>query len=85
MNKINVEISGRAYTLASDEDEEITKRIAGYVDEKIKEIYKSFPSLPSDKLAILASLEIAGELFKTKKDFKERAKKMVFMIDNMGI
>ncbi|MEW6680907.1 MAG: cell division protein ZapA [bacterium] len=78
MNKVVVEIMGRAYTLSSEEPEEVTREIAGYVDEKIKEIHKGFPSLPQDKLATLASLEIAGELFKTKK----RAEKLISAIDS---
>lgn len=83
MNKITVEIMGRAYTLASDESGETTKKIAAYVDEKTKELYKNFPSLPVDRLAILTSLEIAGELFKTKSELGKRAERLVSMIDNI--
>lgn len=83
MNKITVEIMGKAYTLTSEENEEVTKKIAGYVDSKMKELYKNFPSLTADKLAILTSLEIAGELFKIKMDFEKRVDKLVSMIDNI--
>lgn len=83
MNKILVEIMGKTYTLSSDENEETTKEIAGYVDKKLKELSLNFPSLPFDKLAILVSLEIAGELFKTKIALGKRAKKLVSMIDNV--
>lgn len=83
MNKITVEIMGRAYTLASDENDETTKKIASYVDGKMKELYKNFPSLPIDKLAILTGLEIAGELFKTKSELGKRAERLISMIDNI--
>ncbi|MEW6007095.1 MAG: cell division protein ZapA [bacterium] len=81
MNKVSVEIMGKAYTLVSDEEEKTTKIVAGYVDKKIKEIYKNLPNLPLDKLAILTSLEIADELFKTKRKVYERVKKLSSLID----
>ncbi|MEW6104324.1 MAG: cell division protein ZapA [bacterium] len=82
MNKVSVEIMGKSYTLVSDEEEKVTKIVAGYVDKKIKEIYKNLPSLPLDKLAILAGLEIADELFKTKRNVHERIKKLSSLIDS---
>jgi len=82
MNKVTVEIMGKTYTLVSNEKEEMTKMIAGYVDRKIRELYKNFPSLPLDKLSILTSLEIAGELFKIKNGMTKRIEKLVSMIDS---
>lgn len=83
MDKITVEIMGKAYTLISDENEETTKKIASYVNSKMEGLSKNFPSLPFDKLSILASLEITGELFKTKMDCEKRIERLVSMIENI--
>ena len=61
---VQVEIFGEGYTLRGKEDPHYIRKVAQYVDSKFYEIAKGSPSLPSNKMAILASLNIADELMK---------------------
>jgi cell division protein ZapA len=65
---VQVEIFGERYTVRSEEDPGHIHRVAQYVDAKFYEIAKRSPSLPSPKMAILASLEIADELLKLEEE-----------------
>lgn len=61
---LKVEIFGQQYPIrASVEDEEYIRRIARYVDEKMREIDESMGLASTQKIAILAALNIADELF----------------------
>ncbi len=82
MNKIVVEIMGRTYTIISDETEDTVKKIASFVDEKYNKLKIGLPAISSEKLAILGSLEIAGELFKTRNEYENRAVKLIETIDS---
>lgn len=62
-----VEIFGREYKIRGVADELYIRKIAGYVDKKMREV-PAGSSLPShDRLAILAALNIADELFQERK------------------
>ena len=66
---VKVNIFGTDYPIKGDADPEYVENIARYVDEKMKEVSRHL-SLPSTtKVAILAAMNIADELF------KERAEK----------
>jgi cell division protein ZapA len=62
-NLVRVEILGREYTVKSDEDEERVKKIAGYVNEKLKKIAEGTQTLSTLNLAILAAMDIANDYF----------------------
>ena len=64
-NLVRVEILGREYTVKSDEGEERVRKIAEYVNEKIKKISESAKTLSTLNVAILAALDIANEYFET--------------------
>jgi cell division protein ZapA len=70
-NVTTVEIFGREYKIKGFADEKYILKVAKYVDARMKELAKgsSFPS--HDKLAILAALNIADELFKGKEEASE--------------
>ncbi len=60
----DVLIFGERYTLRSDDGPEHVHRVATYVDGKFHEVAKGGPALVPSKVAVLASLNIADELFK---------------------
>lgn len=64
---VKVVIFGREYYIKSDVDALTTKIIAEYVDSKMREISKHSSMLDHNKVAVLASLNIAGELFELQK------------------
>lgn len=59
-----VEIFGERYTLRATDSPEYLNRVAEYVDGKFHEVAKESPALPPVKVAVLASLNIADDLFK---------------------
>jgi cell division protein ZapA len=87
-NATTVEIFGREYKIRGVADEQYMRTVAGYVDKKMREV-SSGPSLPShDRLAILAALNIADELFQERKQasdvqtgIEQKANKLISILD----
>ncbi len=60
---ISVRVMGRDYTLrVSEDDEEMTRKIASYVDDKMTAFRSAFPKQPEITTAVIAALAIAEEL-----------------------
>ncbi len=59
-----VEIYGERYTLRATDSPDYLTQVAEYVDGKFHEVAKESPALNPAKLAVMASLNIADELFK---------------------
>jgi len=69
-NKIQVTIANRNLVLKTDEDVEYILELSKYVDQKIKEFQdKQVPSLI--EAILFATINIADELYKGKKDIEE--------------
>jgi cell division protein ZapA len=62
-NQVQVEILGREYTIRSDEGEERVKKIAEYVDGKLKKISEGTRTTTTLNAAILAAMDIANDYF----------------------
>lgn len=62
-NLVRVEILGREYMVKSDEGEERVKKIAEYVNKKIKEISENTKTISTLNVAILAAMDIANDYF----------------------
>jgi cell division protein ZapA len=61
---VSVEIFGQRYPIRSSLDVEYVTRLATYVDAKIRAARDSAPSGDPQRLAVLAALNIADELFR---------------------
>ena len=70
-NVVQVQIFGHSYTIRGEADQDYITSVAAYVDRKMREITEKLPVASLSKVAILASLNIADELF------KERARREV--------
>ena len=62
-NKVNVRIYGQEYTIAGEKDEESIRKIAAHVNNKMKELGKSFSLSGQGTIAVLAAINIADEYF----------------------
>ena len=60
---IKVKIFGSEYPLRG-ESEELTKKVAGYVDGMISSIHEKIPEQPLLTVAVLSALNITEDLFK---------------------
>jgi cell division protein ZapA len=69
---ISVDIAGQRYPIRSSLDPEYVARLALYVDEKMRAAADSTPTGDALRLAILAALNIADELFRSREAMIER-------------
>lgn len=60
---MKIEIYDQSYSVNADGNEEYLQEVAAYVDEKMREIATATKMVDSLKVAVLASLNIADELF----------------------
>jgi cell division protein ZapA len=60
----SVEINGQRYPIRSALEPEYVARLATFVDEKMRAAADSTPTTDSVRLAVLAALNIADELFR---------------------
>jgi len=74
MGSVEVYILGQRYTIKGDAPEEHIKKLAAYVDKKLKEVFISSPNITPVKASILAALDIADELFRLKNEQEEMTK-----------
>src|SRR5262249_13666335 len=65
-NVVQVQIFGHTYTIRSEAEQHYIMDVASYVDRKSGEITEKLPVASLSKVAILASLNIADELFKER-------------------
>jgi cell division protein ZapA len=69
---IPVEIHGQRYPIRTSLEPEYVARLAVYVDEKIRAAADQTPASDSLRLAVLAALNIADELFRCRDFTRER-------------
>ena len=74
MGSVEINILGQHYTIKGDASEEHIKRLAAYVDEKLKEIHAANPNITPLKASILASLNIAEELYRLRDEHETAAR-----------
>ena len=73
---VSVQINGQRYPIRSALDQEYVARLATYVDERIKAAADASPSGDSLRLAVLAALNIADELFRCRDLLRARSGEM---------
>ena len=70
-NSVRVTILNDDYNIRSDASVEHTRAVAQYVDTAIRKVMSSGMIVESNKAAILAALQIAGELFEAREAAEE--------------
>jgi cell division protein ZapA len=87
---IPVEIHGQRYPIRSSLDPVYVARLASYVDEKIRTAADSTPTGDSLRLAVIAALNIADELFRCREsnsardgELAERAGELERLLDRV--
>ena len=63
--KITVTVAGKSYTLVSSDPPEYVKRIAAYVDQKMRET-ATVTTLTNEQAAVLTCLNLAEEVMKAQ-------------------
>ncbi len=70
-NKAKVRIYGQEYTIAGQRDEETIREIAAHVNEKMRELGRSFSVDGQGTLAVLTAINIADEYFEAKEEIRK--------------
>jgi len=85
---VKVVIFGGEYSVRSSDDTEFILSAAEYVDKKMREIAVKNKSMSPNRIAILAALNLAGELFDLKRksgqdlsEIDSRAKSILELLD----
>jgi len=69
---ISVDIQGQRYPIRSGLDPDYVIRLAAYVDDKMRAAADSTPTGDTLRLAVLAALNIADELFRCRDTTRAR-------------
>jgi cell division protein ZapA len=85
MTRINVEIMGQNLVVASDQEGEWVRSVAGTVDERIRALRESGQTVSSVNLAILAALNFADELERLKREHQELIDRITAMKQRLTV
>lgn len=66
--QVTVRIFGESYPLRTEEDPAYVERVARHVDARMREIASAGKVVVTSKLAVLAALHIADELFRLRRE-----------------
>ena len=67
-----VQIYGQTFSIQGELDEGYVRKLAAYVDAKMRAVSDITPTVDTQKVAILAALAIADELHSLRKERGER-------------
>ncbi len=85
---ITVEIFGEEYRIKGIKEPDYVYKLASFVDKKMREVAANTQLTSTNKIAILAALNIADELYKTREkqtlnshQIKEKLRTLIELID----
>jgi|SRR5579862_6449679 cell division protein ZapA len=65
-NQVHVEIFGQSYAVQAGADPGYIESVASYVDQQMREVSRGSGAVDSVRIAVLAALNIADELFRSR-------------------
>jgi cell division protein ZapA len=87
---VKIEIYDQSYNLSADQDETYVKELAAFVDSKMRTVADATRTVDSVKVAVLAAVNIADELFtlrqrqeKLEGPLQKRVEKCVAMVEKV--
>ena len=80
----SVTIFGREYSLRSQESAEYTQKISAFVDQKMAEIADQLNTGEATKVAIMAALDIAGQLMREKDQREANTERAMTALKRLG-
>jgi len=84
VDPVEVKIAGQLYAIRSDLSEIQVEQLAKYVDQIMQQIRERTPTIAPTRMAILAALNIAEELFRIRDncaEVTERVSELINVID----
>ena len=65
---VRIKILGMEYRIEGEGDPEHTRRVAQYVDNKMREVMGNLPTQSIQNITIIAAMEMADELLREKQE-----------------
>ena len=89
-NQVKISIFGQEYSVKAPADPDYIKKIAQYLDEKMREVQSGFSSTQSStRIAILPGMNITDELFTARQsgeidssDAEQKISSLIELIDD---
>ena len=89
-NQVQISIFGQEYSVKAPADPEYIKKIAEFLDEKMREVQSGFSTTQSStRIAILAGMNITDELFNARQsgdlnnnDAEQKISSLIDLIDD---
>ena len=88
MSNVKVDIFYQSYPIHGDLDEDYIRKIAAYVDQKMKSISEMARTGDTQKVAVLAAIAIADELHRLREErgqqetiLKEQAERCLTLVE----
>lgn len=69
--KVTAKILGEDYTIRGHAPEGHIEKVARYVDERMREIAEAYPKLGTSRVAVLAAINMADELYKLREQYEQ--------------
>lgn len=79
-----LKIQGHRLSIKSDEGEEYIRAVETYLNNKIEEVKQNTKAVSSLDLALLAALNITGEVIKTKETLERLGRKSDELADDIN-
>ena len=79
---VTVNVAGKSYTLVSSDPPEYVRRIADYVDRKLRET-AAVTNLPSAQTAVLTCFHLTDELMKAQDENRVLRRQMEQALDSV--
>jgi len=83
-NEVRVQIFGTSYTIRGEAEAAYVQRVAAYVDAKMREINEKLPVASVAKVAVLASLNLADELFREREERHKLSEAVTVRADRLS-
>ena len=88
-NQVHISIFGQEYSVKAPADPDYIKKIAKYLDGKMREVQSGFSTTQSStRIAILAGMNITDELFESRQsgesensDIEQKISSLIDLID----
>ena len=88
-NQVQISIFGQEYSVKAPADPDYIKKIAEYLDDKMREVQSGFSTTQSStRIAILAGMNITDELFTARQsdesdstEIEEKISSLIELID----
>lgn len=71
LSDVRVQIFGSEYRIASETDPEHIRKVASYIDQKMREIASALALRTRSTVAVLTAVNLADELFKIEEEGRQ--------------